>query len=240
MAAPSYASTAPEAEQADTPTTSPRAAEGSAPEVATRPAQGRRRHAPRRAGVSIRLSPCGTTLGRSNLRCCLCQASRTAPPTIQASRPHLASPSSFLAPRRCAASPPCWQGDYIRRTAMPCTSARSVRVGEPPTVPQVNGELGFVMGATATSLPLSPPSWIEITPIPGVAPTALLVAGELAVSGQGPRSDANAYLPSGAMSMRSGAGSVLILPARPNSPIELSVVVSTTSIVLADRSAAHR
>jgi hypothetical protein len=77
---------------------------------------------------------------------------------------------------------------------MAWTSARSVSVGVPPALLQVNSGPGLLIGATAMRLPLKPPRLTAMTPAPGVAPTALLTASALAGSGQGPRSDAKAYL----------------------------------------------
>src|SRR5688500_17896963 len=53
-------------------------------------------------------------------------------------------------------------------------------------------------------------------PTPGVLPTELLKAGLLPVSGFGPRIDMKMNFPSGEMSSKSGAGSLLIEPTRLN------------------------
>src|SRR5712691_5627751 len=104
---------------------------------------------------------------------------------------------------------------YFFRTWMPCGSAFSAFTGFP--------SLSFsstilLIGAMPTKVPRLPPSSTLMTPTPGVLPTALPTSLLLPVSGLGPRKAAKTKLPSGAASIRSGAGSLLRSPDRKIDP----------------------
>ena len=129
---------------------------------------------------------------------------------------------------------------YLITTFKVCMSARSVKVGVPPTVVQANGALGLLMGATATTSAREA-AGLDLDHCHARCRTHRIVdGGRVARHGTGTAQRSVDEFAVGRAVQRSGVGSGLCSLSKLNVWTTTSCAVSMTTTSLSKRSATQR